>query len=339
MSKFILRLRQHVFSDRFWIAPILAPILGSFLAYAPAQTQPLNITVTVGMIADVVENVGGNCVAVSPLMGPGIDPHLFKASAADVRAMQTADLIFYSGYSLEGQLGEVLARFGQQKPVVALAPASISPASLITTQDVYGVDPHLWMDVSLWYELVDTVATTLREHRPECQDRLAANAESYKLQLESLHDWVDNVIATIPERQRILVTAHDAFEYFGRAYGIEVDGIQGISTESEAGIADIRETVDLVVDREIPAIFIESTINPRTIEAVIEASAERDHKVSIGGQLFSDAMGQSGTAGGTYIGMIYHNTVNIATALGGSVPPLPVGLTVWADKWGVRVDD
>ncbi|UCH26143.1 MAG: zinc ABC transporter substrate-binding protein [Trueperaceae bacterium] len=317
----------------------MAVALKSFPAYAPAQSQPLNITVTVGMIADVVENVGGDCVEVLALMGPGVDPHLFKASAADVRAMQTADLIFYSGYSLEGQLGEVLARFGQQKPVVALAPASISPASLITTQDVYGIDPHLWMDVSLWRELVDTVANTLVDHRPECSDQLSANAQSYKLQLDALHGWVTRTIATIPERQRILVTAHDAFEYFGRAYGIEVDGIQGISTESEAGIADIRETVDLVVDREIPAIFIESTINPRTIEAVIEASAERDQEVSIGGQLFSDAMGQSGTADGTYIGMIYHNAVNITEALGGSVPPLPGALQTWTDRWGVRVDD
>lgn len=316
---------------------LLFVVVLSALTYAAAQS-PINAVVTIGMIGDVVENVGGECVEVTTIMGSGVDPHLYQASSSDVQTFSGADIIFYSGYSLEGQLGSVLSRFAQQKPTVAVSPESIDPINLITVQDIYGIDPHLWMDVSLWAQIAPTIADALTEIQPDCADQFQANAEAYTTQLEALDDWIERAVSSIPEGQRILVTAHDAFAYYGRAYGIEVEGIQGISTESEAGIADIRNMAEVVAEREVPAVFIESTINPRTIQAVIDAAAERGHQVEVGGELYSDAMGQNGTAGGTYIGMLFKNTATIAQALGGTVPELPEALSEWAAQWDVSAN-
>jgi manganese/zinc/iron transport system substrate-binding protein len=302
---------------------------------AGAQEEPIKAVVTIGMIGDVVRNVGGACVDVTAIMGAGVDPHLYKASARDVQTFQDADVIFYSGYSLEGQLGEVLKRFSETKPTVAVSPSSIEPADLISVQDVYGIDPHLWMDAGLWARIAPTIAATLGELRPDCADEIDARAERYAEQLAALHQWVKESVASIPEEQRVLVTAHDAFGYYGRAYGIEVAGIQGISTEAEASVADIRETAATVAELGVPAVFVESTINPRTIQAVIDAARQRGHEVEIGGQLYSDAMGEAGSVGGTYIGMIYENTKSIVEALGGTLPAFPDALRSWADEWDV----
>lgn len=306
---------------------------------ASAQNKPVNAVATIAMIGDVVENVGGECVAVTNMMGAGVDPHLYRASADDAQTFQNADAIFYSGYSLEGQLGDVLGRFAETKPTIAVAPTSIAPAELISVQDLYGIDPHLWMDASLWAKIAPTIATTLAEIRPDCADAMKASAAEYGKQLAALHEWVKAAVASIPEQQRILVTAHDAFAYYGRAYSIEVAGIQGISTEAEAAVADVRETVDLVVERKVPAIFVESTINPRTIQAVVDAAKERGQDVVIGGVLYSDAMGEPGKAGGTYIGMIFENTKNIVEALGGTAPPVPDALAGWAEKYDVAASE
>jgi manganese/zinc/iron transport system substrate-binding protein len=302
---------------------------------AGAQEEPIKAVVTIGMIGDVVRNVGGACVDVTAIMGAGVDPHLYKASARDVQTFQDADVIFYSGYSLEGQLGEVLKRFSEIKPTVAVSPSSIEPADLISVQDVYGIDPHLWMDAGLWARIAPTIAATLGELRPDCADEIDARAERYAEQLAALDQWVKESVASIPEEQRVLVTAHDAFGYYGRAYGIEVAGIQGISTEAEASVADIRETAATVAELGVPAVFVESTINPRTIQAVIDAARQRGHEVEIGGQLYSDAMGEAGSIGGTYIGMIYENTKSIVKALGGTLPAFPDALRSWADEWDV----
>lgn len=299
------------------------------------QSAPLKTVATTGMVGDVVARVGGECAEVTTLMGPGVDPHLYQASARDVSTFQQAEMIFYSGYSLEGQLGDVLERFAETKPTIAVAPSSIDTGSLITVQDVYGIDPHLWMDVSLWSRIAPTIADSLSKARPACEAQFRGNAEEYVAQLEALHQWVTESIASIPEQQRILVTAHDAFNYFGRAYDIEVAGIQGISTSTETGVADIREMAQVVVDREVPSVFVESTINPRTVEAVIEAAREKGQEVSIGGQLYSDAMGEAGTADGTYIGMLYRNTRHIVEALGGETPALPEALDEWAARWDI----
>lgn len=313
----------------------LALTLALALAAPVAAQEPVDAAVTIGMIGDVIRNVGAACVDVTTIMGPGVDPHLYQANSSDVQTFRRAEIIFYSGYSLEGQLGQVLERFAEQKPTVAVAPESIDPGRLITTQDVYGIDPHLWMDVGLWASIVPTIADRLSEIRPACADAIQANAERYLAELDALHAWIGEAVATIPEEQRILVTAHDAFAYYGRAYGIEVAGIQGISTESEAGVADIRAMADVVAERQVPAVFIESTINPRTIQAVIDAAGQRGWDVEVGGELYSDAMGEEGTAGGTYVGMLWENTRTIVDALGGTVPPLPAGLADWADAWDV----
>ncbi|MEO1250669.1 MAG: zinc ABC transporter substrate-binding protein, partial [Pseudomonadota bacterium] len=218
-----------------------------------------------------------------------------------------------------------------------VSPAAIPPADLITTQDVYGIDPHLWMDVSLWAEIAPVIADTLSEIAPDCAADLQDRAKAYQTELSALHGWIGESVATIPESQRILVTAHDAFAYYGRAYDIEVAGIQGISTESEAGVADIREMVDVVVERQVPAVFIESTINPRTVQAVIDAAAADGQDVVIGGELFSDAMGAPDTAGGTYIGMLFENTMTLVQALGGEPAPMPAELQSWAEEWNVEI--
>ncbi|BCB09624.1 manganese transporter [Vreelandella venusta] len=302
-------------------------------ALATADETPLNVVATIGMIADVAQEVGGECVNVEAMMGPGVDPHLYQASASDVATLRNAEQIFYSGYSLEGQLGDVLERFSERTPTLAVAPASIDPASLITSQDVYGIDPHLWMDVSLWAQTLPTLNAALSEARPDCAATFDANTERYQTQLLALHEWVTDSIASIPDEQRILVTAHDAFGYFGRAYDIDVEGIQGISTETETGIADIRNMTDIVVDRAVPALFIESTINPRTVQAVIDAAQQRGQVVEIGGELYSDAMGGPDTVDGTYMGMIYRNTQHIVEALGGTLAPLPEAMNDWATEW------
>lgn len=306
-------------------------------AYGVAQ-EPVDAVVTIGMIGDVVENVGGECADVTTIMGPGIDPHLYQASSGDVRTFNNADIIFYSGYSLEGQLGNVLERFAERKPTLAVSPESISSDALITTQDAYGTDPHLWMDAGLWAQIAPTIADALAEVRPECAERFRSNAETYTAQLEALDGWIEEAVSSIPEGQRVLVTAHDAFAYYGRAYGIEVEGVQGISTESEAGVADIRNMAQVIAERQVPAVFIESTINPRTVQAVIDAAAQRGHQVEVGGELYSDAMGREGTAGGTYIGMLFENTRTIVEALGGDVPPLPDALSEWAAQWDVAAN-
>lgn len=318
------------------LSPTLLATLAT-MAFSHASwadnAPPLKTVVTVGMLADVVHQVGGDCVAITTMMGPGVDPHLYQASARDVHELNEAELILFSGYSLEGQLGEVLERFARIKPAIAIAEQSIDETQLIHSQDSYGIDPHLWMDAGLWAQTVPTVAAVLTAQRPQCRNAIQTRETGYKAQLEALDEWIHHSIATIPERQRILVTAHDAFNYFGRAYGIEVSGIQGMSTATETGVGDIRRTVDLVVEHGVPAMFVESTINPRTVQAVIDAAASRGHQVRIGGELYSDAMGAPDTADGTYIGMLVANTRHIVTALGGKIAPLPQALQPWASAW------
>lgn len=295
----------------------------------------LKAVATVGMIGDVVEQVGGPCVAVSTLMGPGVDPHVYRASARDARDLQAADVIFYAGLSLEGQLSQVLERLAERRPTVAVAERAVPEELRARTDDGSGVDPHVWMDVSLWARTVDVVQETLSLLAPECASAMSARAAAYREQLHALDQWVRDSVASLPPERRVLVTAHDAFFYYGRAYGFEVHGIQGISTEAEAGLADIRAVTDLVVARDIPALFVETSINPRNIEAVQAAVRARGREVAIGGELFSDALGNAGTWQGTYIGMLVHNTKTIVEALGGQVAPLPEDLAEWAARWQV----
>lgn len=310
------------------------------LAATPARAAatPIDVVATVGMVADVVREVGGDCVDVTLLMGPGIDPHLYRASASDVARLSAAELIVYNGFNLEGQLGAVFARLGARAATLALAEAiatRVGGDALLDGDDDFAgqADPHLWGDAALWARGAHAVAERLSELRPECAADLAERADAYAASLEALHDWASASLATLPADQRTLITSHDAFEYFGAAYGLDVSGIEGISTESEASIADIRETADLVIETGVRAIFIETTISPRTIEAVQAAVRDRGGDVAIGGALYGDAMGDMGTPEGTYIGMLRANVVTITTALGGVLAPWPDALARWAEVW------
>jgi manganese/zinc/iron transport system substrate-binding protein len=293
------------------------------LALPVDAQEPIRVVATVGMVTDVVEQIGGERVAVVGLMGAGVDPHLYRATAGDVATLQNADIIFRVGLNLEGRMSEIFDRMGSRIPVYALGDAVPADQLLEYPQYPEFGDPHIWFDVTLWAAGAQIVAQGLSELDPANADLYAANAEAYTMRLMALDTYVTEAMATIPEAQRILVTAHDAYAYFGQRYGIQVEGLQGISTEAEAGVQDVQNLVDFVVSNQIPAIFVETSVPRRTIEAVTEAARAQGWEVQIGGELFSDAMGDSGTLEGTYIGMILHNTRLIVTALGGELPPLP----------------
>jgi len=308
---------------------------GLTLAQDAPLDPPLRVVATVGMVGDTAATVGGACTDVVSLMGPGVDPHLYQATSGDVRELSRADLILYGGLTLEGQLGDVLERFGERTPTLAVSEAGVPEARRIRVSSAYGVDPHVWMDVSLWAGTLDPIVATLGDLAPTCAAGVRERAAAHAAELDALHDWIARAVATVPEANRVLVTAHDAFAYYGRAYGLQVVGIQGVSTDAEPSIADIRATAETIARTGVPAVFVETTINPRTIQAVLDATADMGATVELGGTLYSDAMGEPGTAEGTYIGMLRANTVAIVGALGGEAPPLPSALRGWADRYGV----
>lgn len=284
---------------------------GSFLQ-PPGR---LRIVTTTGMIADAVKNVVGDSADVEALMGPGVDPHLYKATQGDLEKLNNADVIFYNGLHLEGKMVEIFEKLALRKPVIAVS-KRIDQSLLHKAPgfaDAY--DPHIWFDVKLWQQTVMLISDTLRTYNLKSRNYFQSNATAYLKQLDSLHNWVYSEIATIPEKQRVLITAHDAFGYFGAAYHIEVRGLQGISTVSEFGLQDMTNLVNLITSRGIKAVFVESSVPRRSIEAVVAGCQERGHKVTIGGTLYSDAMGKAGTPDGTYIGMVGANVRTIVSAL------------------------
>ena len=285
-----------------------------------ANYEPYRIVTSVGMVGDIVDNVAGNKAEVSIIMGSGVDPHLYTPTRDDVARMMEADVIFYVGLLLEGRMVDALIAVGHSKPVYAVTQL-IDTENLIEAQGHY--DPHVWMDVSLWSQAVNAVAQALAEFDPVNANDYQHNAEQYQQQLAKLHDYGLERIETIPVKagsKPILITSHDAFSYFGKAYGLEVFGIQGLSTVSESGLLRINELIDLIVVNEVPAVFIESTVSPQNIQALIEGAHARGHNVEIGGELFSDAMGSKGNYEGTYIGMLDHNITVVTQGLGGEAP-------------------
>lgn len=275
----------------------------------------LNVVTTTGQIGDAARIVGGEQVNVVSLMGPGIDPHLYVASEGDVRRLTDADLILYNGLFLEARMSNVLERIGQQKPVVAVAEAIPTSQLLPSANYADAYDPHVWFDVQLWQLVVTAVRDALIAADPDHATEYEANAAVYLAELTELEQYVQAQAARISPAQRVLITAHDAFGYFGRAYGFEVKGLQGISTEAEASAADVQSLASFIVANQIPAIFIESSVPVRTVEAVQAAVAAQGFQVAIGGELFSDALGDQNTPEGTYTGMVRHNVDTIVGAL------------------------
>ena len=284
------------------------------------KAYPYQVTTTVGMIADIVSEVAGRHAVVKGIIAEGVDPHLYAATINDVKELRAADIIFYNGLNLEGKMGEVLTKLGGRKPVHAVAEGVVEASgyALLDAEDHY--DPHVWMDVQGWMSAVEVVRNRLGEFDPLHESDYSENAEEYLDTLKRLDAYAREVLGSIPENQRVLVTAHDAFGYMARAYGLEVRGIQGLSTEAKPGLRDIESLVEFLVERRIPAVFVESSVSRKSVEALTEGAHDKGHKVVVGGELFSDAMGRRGTSAGTYIGMIDHNVSIIARGLGGTVP-------------------
>ncbi|MGB0498415.1 MAG: metal ABC transporter solute-binding protein, Zn/Mn family [Rubricella sp.] len=312
--------RSHGFGKVLAAASIATVAALSPLA-ATAQDGQVTIVATTGMIADAAREIGGDRADVTALMGPGIDPHAYRQTRSDIAAMTRADLVLWNGLYLEAQLEEFLLDLEGSVPVVAVAEEGVPVEARIGHDDYEGrFDPHVWMDPDLWSGVVASVRDAMIAVDPEGAEAYAANAAAYLEEVAALADYARTVLESVPEESRVLISAHDAFNYFGAAYGFEVVGIQGISTESEAGLARIEELVSMLVERDIRAVFVESSVSDRNIRALIEGAAAQGHTVSVGGELFSDAMGEPGTYEGTWLGMIDHNATVIARALGGEAP-------------------
>lgn len=317
--KTLARLRGRPALGLILSAALVLALTGCTTPVARSQEdlsrRPIRAVTTIGMISDIVRNVGGERVQVIGLMGPGVDPHLYKATEGDVIRLLEADVVFYNGLHLEAKMGDVLERMRSRTRTVAVTDCIDRSLLLAPPQFEGAYDPHVWFDVTLWMKAVECVREALVDMDPGSADLYRANAQAYLAQLADLHAYVQAQAARLPPEQRVLITAHDAFNYFGRAYGFEVRGLQGISTATEAGTADVQHLADFIAQRKIRAIFVESSVSPRTIEAVQAAVQARGFNVRIGGQLFSDAMGNPGTPEGTYIGMVRHNIDTIVRAL------------------------
>jgi manganese/zinc/iron transport system substrate-binding protein len=309
---------QKLVSIKFISALIAVLILLS--ACADKKDQPVGdrkfrIVTTTGMIKDAVEHVVGDKAEVIALMGPGVDPHLYKATQGDLEKLTSADIVFYNGLHLEGKMGEVFEKLGHLKPVIAVS-KDIPESRLRTIPGFDNLhDPHIWFDVKLWEEAVKAVAGFMVDYDSASTTFYQSNSKTYLARMDSLHRSVKQQLLQIPEQQRVLITAHDAFGYFGDAYGIEVRGLQGISTVSEFGLKDVTELVNFIITRKIKAIFVETSVSQKSINAVVEGCNQKGWNVKIGGSLYSDAMGAAGTPEGNYLGMVSANVNLIVTAL------------------------
>ncbi len=297
------------------VAVALIPSCGESGARDEESSKKIRVVTTTGMIADMVREVAGDRAEVLAIMRPGTDPHGYKATESDVVKLAGADIIFYNGLHLEGRMGTIFEKMARRRPVIAVGDAvpreEVRPLAGYENQ----FDPHIWVDVALWMKALDPISRELTRLDPEAKELYEANAAEYRSELEALNVEVKQQIQSIPQARRVLVTAHDAFGYFGRRYGIEVVALQGISTVTQASVKDRERVVDLVVERKIKAIFIESSVPRRNIEAVQEDCRRLGHDVVIGVELFSDSMGKDGTPEGTYLGMIRHNVQAIVEAL------------------------
>lgn len=279
------------------------------------EGRKLRVTTTINIVSDLARVIGGNRVEVAELMGPGVDPHLYRASANDVRRMQQADLVLYNGLFLEGRMADLLEKLPRAIAVTDGIPRELLIKPPGGFEGQYTYDPHVWFDVSLWKLAAQHTREALIRVDPAGRSIYTANTQRYLSELDNLDSYIQNQMRRIPQNQRVLITAHDAFEYFGRRYTIEVRGLQGLSTAVEVGAKDVQDLAEVIANRRIPAIFVESSVPRRTVEAVVAAVRAKGQNLNIGGELFSDAAGRFGTPQGTYIGMMRHNTDTITKAL------------------------
>jgi manganese/zinc/iron transport system substrate-binding protein len=315
--KGMMKMKKSILS--YFIMLVL--LLGTWLLSAcgveevQGNSDKIKVTTTIAQIADGVRNIGGDHVEVTSLMGPGIDPHLYKATQSDIGKLQDADIIFYNGLHLEGKMLEVFEKIGNDKPTYAIADTIPKEMLRKDVSNQTAMDPHVWFDIDLWKISLEQVRDGLIELDPKNKEEYERNTKEYFAKLDKLKQFAATEIEKIPEEQRVLVTAHDAFHYFGAKYDMKVDGLQGLSTDSEYGLADVQSLVSRLVENKIKAVFIESSISEKSINAVIEGAEDRGHEVKIGGELYSDAMGEEGTSEATYIGMYKHNVKTIVEAL------------------------
>jgi manganese/zinc/iron transport system substrate-binding protein len=293
----------------------LACILGACEHKKTQKNTKLRILCTTGMIADGIKNIVQDSAEVVALMGEGVDPHLYKATTGDLEKLYEADLIFYNGLHLEGKMGQILHKLSSLKPTIALGEGLDKEALLWVDSANHVADPHIWFDVVLWAKSLHYAAKQLPKYDPKNRLYYEQNAANYCQRLSNLDSMVGQKIRQIPDNQRILITSHDAFNYFGRRYGIAVRGLQGVSTTAEFGLRDVSELVTLICNNKIKAIFTETSVSEKSIEAVVQGCKARQHEVKIGGHLFTDAMGAAGTPQGTYIGMIETNLALISKGL------------------------
>jgi manganese/zinc/iron transport system substrate-binding protein len=276
----------------------------------------VRVTTTTNFITDTAAEIGGQRTTVVPLMGPGVDPHLYRASAGDVDALRDADLILYNGLELEGKMEDVLAELSRRQPAVAVAEGVPEDRLLDAGAGIPGeYDPHIWFDVRLWRHVAETIRDALIEVDPQGRAEYESNAGRYLDELDALDEEVRERLAEIPRERRVLVTSHDAFRYLGRAYDVDVEAIQGISTQAEASTADIERVARMISGRGIRSVFVESSVPRQTIDAVLAAAARRGHQAAVGGELLSDAAGEPGTPEGTYVGMLRHNVDRLVEGL------------------------
>jgi manganese/zinc/iron transport system substrate-binding protein len=275
----------------------------------------INVVTTIAQIAEPLSVIGGDRVNVISLMGPGVDPHLYSATQGDIRKLEQADAVFYNGLHLEANMDRVFKEIGKNKTVLAIGEAI--PADRLLRDEGGAIDPHIWFDIDLWQMALEAATESLKTLAPDHADEFESNKTRYFAELASLKADSKALLSQIEPQKRMLVTAHDAFGYFGRMHDIRVIGLQGLSTEDEVGLSDIEDTIDLLLEHQVPAVFVESSINPDSIHAVIEGAKKHGLEVKLGGQLYSDAMGEAGTPEGTYIGMYRYNVETIHEALNG----------------------
>ena len=300
-----------------WTAIVLAACLAACAEgnATTARSGKVRVVATTGMVADLAKQVGGDLVEVEALMGPGIDPHLFKADLSDLARLKEADLILYNGLGLEGKMGDTFVMMARQGRQVVAITEDLPRDRLLEPEELEGhYDPHIWFDVALWAATLPTVAAALGRVDPANEEAYTQRANAFAAELRALDDEARKALATVPKQRRVLLTSHDAFRYFGRAYDLEVHGLQGISTVQDAGVKDIQDMAAMISERGIKAVFVETSVNPRAIEAVQQAVRSKGGAVEIGGELFSDAMGDHPPVD-TYIGMVRSNVETVVNAL------------------------